>query len=81
MQYNPFRLSSVLSTMLLDSSMAKQITPSYPVTGKQASKLLREVEDSYAGKVDPKQKQVIEANAKKALDFFRNPSRLLSNRG
>jgi hypothetical protein len=58
--------------------MAKPISPSYPVTGKQAAELVQEIERANNGQVDEKQLRLLEKNAEKALHFFRNVASILS---
>lgn len=60
--------------------MAKPISPSYPVTGKQARELAQEIERTDRGDVNPDHLRMLEENAKKALHFFRNASSILSSR-
>jgi hypothetical protein len=60
--------------------MAKPISPSYPVTGKQAEDLIQEIDRANRGKVDPGQQKAIERNMEKALDFFRNAASILSSK-
>lgn len=57
--------------------MAKPISPSYPVTGNQAENLIKDIENTNRGEVDPAQRRLIENNMDKALRFFRNVASIL----
>lgn len=60
--------------------MAKPISPSYPVTGRQAEDLIREIDRTNKGEIDPAQRQAIEGNMEKALRFFRNAASILAKK-
>jgi hypothetical protein len=60
--------------------MAKPISPSYPVTGKQAESLMQEIERTNKGDIDPDQRKAIDRNMEKALGFFRNAASILSSK-